>query len=155
MDFIEKIYCKVEKFFKLRHFVFRIDEYNGTEESNSIYMDQVFEYELINQGTTIIEIDGGLKLYPDFSGICSCRQRFVVNANEKDESVHQFKFLPLDFQVVTIQSSPPPPPVTAKIAVDSIVSTPVVVAAIPGDVQFNKLIVISKTYSKARRKDPM
>lgn len=156
MDLLKKIYCKIEKFFKLRHFVFRIDIYNGTEESNSIYIGQVFEYELINQGTTIIRIDGGLTLYPDFSGICSCRQRFVINANEKDESVHQFEFLPLDYQVVDVTTSPIPPPVARDSdIVSETITRKRIEIAVPGSVQFNKLVVISKTYSTARIKDPM
>lgn len=139
---IEEIYKKLLKFFRLRAFVFRIDIYNGTEESNSIYSDQVFQYEFINQGTTICVINGGLYLYPQFSGMCSCHKVMNVNSNEKDVTIYEYKFLPLDYQVASSVVAIDPP--GGNFTVNRLIESH------PGDIQFNKLTVISKTFARVR-----
>ena len=154
MNFVEQIYKKVCKFFQLRHFVYRIDIYNGTEESNSIYDNQVMEYEFINQGTTACIINDGLYLYPEYMDIEPSRIRMVVNSNERDDTVYQYRFEPPEFIAVrAVFIDPAPAPGFPNQIIVGALAPAKDFLAIGGDeaVVFNKLIVKSKVIAVARK----
>jgi len=81
------------RFLRRKDYVFRFDEYDGTEENIEVYDGQVVEYELINQGNTIVRINGGMDLQPSISGLEPVRWRGVINYNEMDVSVYRYEFI--------------------------------------------------------------
>jgi hypothetical protein len=144
MDFLEAIYKKVCKFLILRNFVYRFDIYNGTESANSIYDDQVMEYEFFNQGNTLCIINGGLFLYPAFTNISPNSVRMVVNANEMDQTIYEYKFVPLDFREFDF---------TFPGGGGTSISVPFISDLDLGELMqpFNRLIVKSKVVAVARK----
>jgi hypothetical protein len=144
MDFLKEIYKKVCGFLVQRIFVFRFDIYNGTEPANSIYDEDVVEYEFFNQGNTLCIINGGLFLYPTFTGIEPSRVRMVVNANERDDTIYQYKFVPLDFREFDF---------TFDAGGGSLITVPFISDLDPGELMkpFNRLMVKSKEKAVARK----
>lgn len=146
---MNELYKALCRLLGTKKFVFRFDEYTGAEgEPGEIYVENVVEYEFINSGTTIIELNAGLKLYPLFAGIEPTRVKLSVNYNERDETIYKYafrEFTAQDYRIVidtnsTIGYTSPidnPLPIFA----DAIVST-----IDPKEKAFgiNRLIVISK-----------
>lgn len=158
MDFVEQIYKKICKFFVLRNFVYRFDLYNGTEESNSIFDNQVVEYEFINQGGTMITINGGLRIFPTASGIVPDRVKLQINANERDTAVYQYRFDPppyVVFNQITGTMDGSIDPNTNHIHVDfqDVLIIPKFIPIDPDQFipQVNSLLVISKVVAIARK----
>lgn len=143
-EFLQKIYKKLSSFLVERYFVYRFDEYNGTEPANSIYDEDVVEYEFFNQGNTLCIINGGLFLYPAFTGIEPSRVRMVVNANECDQTIYQYKFVPLDFREFDF---------TFDAGGGTTLTVPFVSDIDPGELmkEFSKLIVKSKVKAVRRK----
>jgi hypothetical protein len=127
------------RFLLQKQFVFVSRYY---QESASIDDTNVTQYEFINQGTTIAEVND-IKIYPAISGIEPQRVLLNINSNEKDVEAYKLRFIPLDFQIVTARTaagtdgkymvqSPQPP----------LVPFP--------NVNFNRLLVISKVQASVR-----
>lgn len=136
MEFLKKIYCRLHQLFIIRSFVFRFDIYNGTEDANSIYVEDVYEYEFINQGTTRILINGGLYIYPEFAGIEPSRIKMDIDHQEKDETIYKYSFEPLDYMIGHTAATVDVP------------SVPVVIDNPVFRTNFNRLIVKYKLKTK-------
>ncbi len=114
MDF-DELRCKVYKVIlnrltRKREFVFRFEYYDGNTKGNTIDDTQVVQYHFVNQGNSVIDING-MKLNPtiDATGV---QFPFNVNPssilmpireNEMDVTVYKYKFLE------TIPDPAPPP----------------------------------------------
>lgn len=105
LPIVQRVLQLLRMFLSKKKFVFRFDVYDGTEESNEIYVENVYEYEFINQGTTIVVLNSGLPIYPEFSGIAPSRVKLSVNYNEKDETIYKYEFLPLDYIAIVDPSA--------------------------------------------------
>jgi hypothetical protein len=122
---------------KPMEFVFRFDQYDGTEAALQVYDAQVVQYKFVNQGTTICLIGNGLKLYPKFSGIEPNEITLDIRECEMDVTVFNYSFDKLDFIAKTM---------TIVISPDFQRNVPFIglVEDISGAQTFNRLLVISK-----------
>lgn len=146
----EKILKLLSVFLGVKQFTFRFDEYNGTESALQIYDGQVMEYEFINAGSSVCIINGGLKLYPEFSGMSPTRVKLSCNYNERDVTVYNYKFEKLDLSVVTDIGAVTlnGKPIYVPFVNDTVNITYGVNPKNP--VKFNRLVVISKVQAKVK-----
>jgi hypothetical protein len=87
----------IKRFFQIKQFVFRFDfiTANGSIENDS----NVVEYEFINQGTTIANING-LRIYPQFANFPPYRVKLDIRNRELDVTIYKIRFEPLDVAVI-------------------------------------------------------
>jgi len=125
---------------EIKEFVFRFECYENDTQINSVDTTNVVEYQFINGGTSIVEING-TQVYPAFSGLKPDRLDLNINSCEEDMTVYKFKFKPLDMQVLE-QGEP-----------EGNITRPYVGPVVPvdGQINFNRLIVISKMFASIRK----
>jgi hypothetical protein len=145
---IEKIVKALSRFLISKQYVYRFDYYTGSAgESGDVSDTQVVEYEFINQGSTVILING-MMLLPGYYGIEPSRWKSTVNYNEMDVSIYKYSF--------------PKESIQAPLVIDvvdgaNVIPTPVIsplVYPLPGDPPGNRLLVISKCKATVRTSNP-
>jgi hypothetical protein len=145
LKYLEVVYKKICAWFQIREFVFRFDIYNGTESSNQIYDAAVVEYEFVNQGTTVCVINDGLFLYPQYTGIPPFRLISDIKTHERDATIYNYRFQPVDYSVQYVAMETGLGLGTA--------STPVVtIGSVVQPQPFNRLMVKSKVIAKVQRR---
>lgn len=123
-------------------YVYRFECYENDTQINSVDTTNVVQYQFINGGTSIVEING-TQVYPAFSGLKPDRLDLEINQCEEDMTVYKFKFKPLDIQVREIQVANGGTTITRFVG-------PVV--PVQGQINFNRLIVISKCMASIAKK---
>ena len=93
-----------------REYVFRFEYYDEDSRGNTIDDTNVVQYEFINQGNTVIDING-LLLQPNVTLLAivhtvePSRILLPIRENEMDVSIYRYKFLgpiPLDVPPVSL-----------------------------------------------------
>lgn len=123
---------------KRDEFRYEFDIFDGLDPGKlSVDDTNVVEYEFINQGNTLVRINDGLKLYPQFAGIDPSRWKTTINENEMDTTIYRFRFEPLDFRAFIF---------TAPGGGGTTIGVPFISNADPGELMkpFNRLLVITK-----------
>jgi len=95
-------------FIRAREYVYRFEYYDEQSDTSAIDDTNVVQYEFINQGTTIVEING-MKIYPEWAGIAPHRVLLHINYNEMDVTIYKFKFFPIDQAAATTLPDPANP----------------------------------------------
>ena len=85
MEILKKL---LKKYLTQAQFVFR-SEYHA--KNVKISDTNVTQYEFINQGTTVVEING-MELQPSISGLEPVRWQSFINDNENDVTIYAVKF---------------------------------------------------------------
>lgn len=94
---MEKIFEWLKKKFQTKQFVFRFDYYDGTEDSLKISDTNVFQYEFINQGTTVCLINE-MEVFPPVNPngsinlILPKQITLSCYTNEKDVNIYGYRF---------------------------------------------------------------
>jgi hypothetical protein len=65
------------------------------EQNKQIKIENSVGYEFINSGGSLVKLNNGIILYPFYTGIMPFSWKSTLNSNEKDETIYEYEFIPL------------------------------------------------------------